>query len=283
MAVPLNRSFRLEPLQFPAYHAPFESEKAQMPSTIAAHFLPSLVTPEELSGGDVVMIDVLRASTTITYALAAGAKCVLPCREVDEARRLVHALKGEAVLLGGERGGLPIEGFDLGNSPSEFTPAAVRGKTIAFTTTNGTLALMQCRTAARVFIGAFVNMTAVVEQLTGERPIHLLCAGTRGRITREDVLFSGAVSERLLQTMVHESAINDQARIALDVWRSAVPSGFNGGEVFAAQLRSALRETQGGRNLIGIGLERDIDDAAGVDRFNVAPELDLATWRIVAR
>ncbi len=120
-----------------------------MPRTLAVHFLPSLVTPEELSGGDVVMIDVLRASTTITHALAAGAKCIVPCREVDEARRLVQTLAGEPVLLGGERGGLPIDGFHLGNSPNEFTAAAVRGKTIAFTTTNGTLALMQCRTAAR--------------------------------------------------------------------------------------------------------------------------------------
>ena len=254
-----------------------------MPSTLAVHFLPSLVTPEELSGGDVVMIDVLRASTTITHALAAGAECVLPCREVDEARRLVQTLEGEPVLLGGERGGLPIEGFHLGNSPSEFTAAAVRGKTIAFTTTNGTLALMQCRTATRVFIGAFVNLTAVVERLTGERPLHLLCAGTRGRITREDVLFAGAVSERLLQTVVDEATMNDQARIAIDVWRSAVPGGINGGDSLAAQIRLALRETQGGRNLIGIGLESDIDDAAGVDRFGVVPELDLATWRVVAR
>ncbi len=65
-----------------------------MPSTLAVHFLPSLVTPDELSGGDVVMIDVLRASTTITHALAAGAECLVPCREVDEARRLVQSLAG---------------------------------------------------------------------------------------------------------------------------------------------------------------------------------------------
>ncbi len=77
--------------------------------------------------------------------------------------------------------------------------------------------------------------------------------------------------------------LNDQARIALDVWRSAVPAGINGGNALSAQLRSALRETQGGRNLIGIGLESDIDDAAGVDRFGLVPELDLAAWRIIAR
>jgi 2-phosphosulfolactate phosphatase len=254
-----------------------------MPGTLAVHFLPLLVTPDQLSACDVVMIDVLRASTTIVHAIAAGAKCVAPCREVDEARRLRTTLAGEQVLLGGERGGLPIEGFHLGNSPCEFTAPAVGGKTIAFTTTNGTLALMQCRTAARVLIGAFVNLSAVVERLTGDRPVHLLCAGTRGHITREDVLFAGALSERLLETVIDESTFNDQVRIALDVWRAAVPSGGRKPKALAAELRSALRKTQGGRNLIGIGLERDIDDAAQVDQFRVVPELDLASWRIVAR
>jgi 2-phosphosulfolactate phosphatase len=249
---------------------------------LSVHFLPSLVTPEELSGGDVVMIDVLRASTTIVQALAAGAKCVIPCREVEEAREVGATVAGEQVVLGGERGGLPIEGFDLGNSSSEYTAEAVRGKTIAFTTTNGTLALMQCRSAGRVLIGAFVNLSAVVEQLTGDRGIHLLCAGTRGRITREDVLCAGVLSERLLQTVVDAEAINDQGRIALDVWRASVGDRSETPDALSATLERTLRETQGGRNLMRIGLEHDIDDAAQTDRFSIVPELDLATWRITA-
>ena len=254
-----------------------------MPAALSVHFLPALVTPEELAGGDVVMIDVLRASTTMVHALVAGAKCVIPCREVEETRRQRETITSEDVVLGGERAGLPIEGFDLGNSPSEYTPEAGRVKAIAFTTSNGTLALMQCRAAARISIGAFVNLSAVVERRTGERPIHLLCAGTRGRITREDVLCAGAICGRLMQTVVDDTAVNDQARIALSTWRAAVPDQLQCPSSFAPLLARALLDTQGGRNLTKIGLSHDIYDAAQIDRFHIVPELDLAIWRIVAR
>jgi 2-phosphosulfolactate phosphatase len=183
--------------------------------------------------------------------------------------------------LGGERGGLPIAGFDLGNSPAEYTNATVAGKTVIFTTTNGTLALMQCKAAARVFIGSFVNLSAVVKRLTGERAIHLLCAGTRGQITREDVLCAGAIAELFLETSTDEPQLNDQAQIAIDCWRSAVPHGARSPQVLAGELSLALHDTQGGRNLIAIGLEHDIDAAAEVDRFDIVPQLDVTQWRIV--
>jgi 2-phosphosulfolactate phosphatase len=227
------------------------------------------------------MIDVLRASTTITHALAAGAEGVIPCREVDEARQIRAGFPLGSVVLGGERGGLPIEGFDLGNSPSEYTHTAVEGKTVVFTTTNGTLALMECTAAANVYVGSFVNLSAVVGRLTGERPVHLLCAGTRGRVTREDVLCAGAMTELFLETAVDENDVTDQARIARDCWRAAVPHGARPPSALAGELSLALHETQGGRNLLSIGLEHDIDMAADVDRFDIVPQLDIANWRIV--
>src|ERR1700733_12632677 len=146
-----------------------------MYSTLAVHFLPELTTPAELAAGVVVVIDVLRASTTITTALAAGAREVIPCAEVEQARIRAdqlgrrHAASTKALvaatadaaktvaagthesdsgpLLGGERGGLPIDGFDLGNSPSEFTAQTIAGRTVVFTTTNGTKALLACTAA----------------------------------------------------------------------------------------------------------------------------------------
>ncbi len=163
--------------------------------TLAAHLLPALTSADELAGGVVVMIDVLRASTTITTALAAGAVEVFPLGEVEQSQQKAAALRqtlDRPPVLGGERGGLPIDGFDLGNSPSEYTAQSVGARTVIFTTTNGTQALLICGAAKRVLIGSFVNFSAVLRQLTGELPIHLLCAGTRGRITREDVLFAGA-------------------------------------------------------------------------------------------
>src|SRR5437762_2175017 len=105
---------------------------------VNVHLLPQLVTPDRLRGGVAVVIDVLRATTTMVTALAAGCVCVPPCLEIDEARQLADAMPAGRVLLGGEREGSPIPGFDLGNSPREYTCSVCRGTTLVLTTTNGT-------------------------------------------------------------------------------------------------------------------------------------------------
>ncbi len=254
------------------------------------HFLPSLTTPADLAGGLVVVIDVLRASTTICQALAAGAKSVVPCLEVDEARQIAGRYPPGEAVLGGERGGLRIDGFDLGNSPSEYTPSAIAGRTVVFTTTNGTKAMRQCREAARVVIGAFVNLSAVcreVERALAEgSEAHLLCAGTRGEITGEDVLFAGAVVHRLKTngglTAAGRTSLpgcNDQACLAELAWGTLAGAGET---IPAADLADRLaRHTRGGRNVISLGLSADILDAATMDRFDFAPELQLSQWEIV--
>ncbi len=249
-----------------------------MPDEIFAHFLPSLVNPDQLAGGDVVVIDILRASTTIAFALAGGATCVLPCLEIDEARKLAASLEPQPIILGGERQGLPIAGFHCGNSPREYDASTVAGKTVIFTTTNGTRTMAQCRLAERVLVGSFVTFSAVVRELSNSQTAHLLCAGTGGSITREDVLFAGAVIAELTrvdgQTAI---AINDQARLARDAWQAS----------FAAnrrptnhELQQQLLQTRGGRNLQRIGLASDVADVAQWDRFDFVPHLDLTSWRI---
>ena len=115
--------------------------------TLNVYALSKLVEPAELAGATAVVIDVLRAGTTIVYALAAGAEQVVPCLEVADARAMVEQFPAGTALLGGERQGLPIEGFDLGNSPDEYEPARVAGKTIVLTTTNGTRAMASAREA----------------------------------------------------------------------------------------------------------------------------------------
>ena len=245
-----------------------------MPPTINVHLLPALVEPHELVGRTVVVIDVLRATTTIIHALAAGAKEVVPLLEVEEARQLAAKLPGQAVL-GGERGGQRIEGFDLGNSPLEYTPAAVGGKTLVFTTTNGTRAMLRCKQAHRILIVAFVNFSAVCRELAEEQQIDIVCAGTDGHVTREDTLLAGAIVEDCRSSRKESFVCNDQAEIAADAWRTAVGS-LSGRDPLAA----ALRESRGGRNLIEIGQENDIDLAAQIDRFDVVPELNITAWRI---
>src|SRR5262245_56341394 len=106
------------------------------------HLTPDLVAPERLAGGVAVVVDVLRATTTIVHALAAGCCSVRPCATVEEARALADALPAGKVLLGGERDGVPLPGFDKGNSPGEYTPEACKGTTLVLTTTNGTRALL---------------------------------------------------------------------------------------------------------------------------------------------
>jgi 2-phosphosulfolactate phosphatase len=256
-----------------------------MTRILSAHFLPALVEPEELTGATVVVIDILRATTVITCALAAGAREVIPCLEIDQARYNARSLPPGQAVLGGERHGLPIKGFDLGNSPSDYRPDTVGGRTLVFTTTNGTRAMNVCHKASRVLIGAFVNYSALCDALPAEGSIQLLCAGTNGKITREDVLFAGAVAQRLTATgagnlTVDENALNDQARIARATWREVVARDGNEAGLGWAALATELRFSQGGRNLKAINLDRDIDDVARLDSLSVVGELHLAGWRI---
>src|SRR5690242_16614412 len=109
---------------------------------IRVHLLPALIAPEQLADGVTVVIDVLRATTTITAALAVGASEVIPCLEVEDARRAVANLPTGQPVLGGERGGVRNDGFDLANSPCEYTAQSIGGKTLVFTTTNGTRAML---------------------------------------------------------------------------------------------------------------------------------------------
>ena len=127
------------------------------------HNLPSHVAPSELASSTAIVIDMLRASSTICYALSAGAKCVVPLLEIEETLQLAEQLGREYVVLGGERGGKIIADFDLGNSPSEYKPERVKGRMVLFTTTNGTRALAHAREAEHVLIAAAVNRETIAD------------------------------------------------------------------------------------------------------------------------
>ena len=135
--------------------------RSDIRQTVKIYPLPTEIEPGDLAGGLAVVIDVLRASTTIITALANGAARVMPCGDIETVARLAKEDKTGNMLTGGERRGVKIEGFDLDNSPASYSRERVAGKTIAFTTTNGTAALMRTNEAARVFIGALVNRGAI--------------------------------------------------------------------------------------------------------------------------
>src|SRR5271165_3967965 len=168
---------------------------------VCVHLLPQLAPAGALAGGLAVVIDVLRATTTIVHALAAGCADVRPCAEVDEARQLADGMRAGRVLLGGERGGEPLPGFDLGNSPGAYTAQRCKGCTIVLTTTNGTRALHRAAEASRVLIAGFVNYSAVCEQLRLDaRPVHIICSGTEGEVSLEDTILAGALVDFLSET-----------------------------------------------------------------------------------
>jgi len=256
-----------------------------MTTPLRVHLLPALVEPEQLVGCHAVVIDVLRASTTITAALDAGARCVIPCREVAAARQAAAERPAGETLLGGEREGLPIEGFDLGNSPSEYIAETVSGRDVVFTTTNGTAAIERCRLAASTRVAAFVNVSAVIEAVAELGPLHVVCAGTRGHVAREDTLLAGFLVDQLTARAVDRFDLNDSARIAHDTWlhvhaRLASPDALAPG---VALLKSVLSDCAGGQNLKQIDLEKDIETAATVDLYACVPEWDSATGSLVAR
>jgi len=222
-----------------------------------------------LGGHTAVVFDVLRASTTSAAALAAGAECVIPFAEIPEMRDFREKLPDEAAgrcLLAGERGGLAAPGFDLGNSPGEFTHERVRGRVVLFSTTNGTDALARAAEADRLFFGALVNLGALAaELLTCARREHeelaLVCAGTELSASLEDILAAGLLLERL-GARDGDWELDDGARVAL-----SAATEWKGRE------REAMSLAVGGRNVSKLGLDADIEFASKVDSIGLVPEL----------
>jgi 2-phosphosulfolactate phosphatase len=236
---------------------------------IRVHLLPQLAPPGALAGSVAVVIDVLRATTTIVHALAAGCLAVVPCAEVEEAQQRAAALRPAGkIILGGERGGVPLPGFDRGNSPREYTAAACKKATVVLTTSNGTPALLRAAEAERGLVAAFVNFSAVCEQLRADpRPVHIVCAGTEGAVSLEDTLLAGAFVDFLCEN--GEVRLDDAARLAWDAF-----------ENHGRMLPGALQVGAGGEKLHALGYDADIRDAAQVDRFAIAPELRRDPLRV---
>ncbi|MEX0641569.1 MAG: 2-phosphosulfolactate phosphatase [Pirellulales bacterium] len=249
---------------------------------LRVHYLPSHAAAEELAGSAVVVIDALRATSVICQALAAGAPEVVPFLEVEEAIAAWTKEHREQVVLGGERGGMQIDGFDLGNSPSEYTPQAVGGRRVFITTTNGTRALHHAQQALRVIVGSFLNLSAVVTSLKDEPRVDILCAGTGGCATGEDILAAGAMVDRLCSLPGANWRLNDAASAARHEWSGLVAAADDDGRSVSEQLAMEMRETAGGHNLVEIGLDQDLVDCAQIDRLNIVPELDVRAWRITA-
>lgn len=223
---------------------------------------PGEVVPGEVAGRTAVVIDVLRATSTIVEALSAGAKAIYPVASIDDALRLANNIGRGDVLLCGERRCVPIEGFDLGNSPREFTPERVAGKTLVMTTTNGTHAMSLAAGAARILIGSLMNLDAVVEDLaaSGADPV-FICAGRERFFALEDAVCAGAMAARLMEVRPGEWSLNDGARAAI-----ALAERFGTDEAFFSTVGA-------GKLLLDVGLEGDLAVCAEANRHALVPVL----------
>ncbi|WP_419948211.1 2-phosphosulfolactate phosphatase [Candidatus Palauibacter sp.] len=226
--------------------------------------------PGELAAAPVgeratIVIDVIRATTSITTALAAGADRVIPVRTVEAARD--EAARLEGALLCGERRGLPPPGFDLGNAPEGFDRETVGGRPLVFTTTNGTAAIEAVRGAAAVRLACFRNAGAVARAVAGDaarggRGVTIVCAGRRGRVSMDDAWCAGHLVTRLARA-VEGATLTDGARAA-----EAASAAL--GRPTAA----GLARTWAGRALNAIGRAADLRACAAVDDLAVVP-----VWR----
>jgi len=215
-----------------------------------------------LRGRIAVVIDVLRATSTIVTAIQSGAREVIPVETPEDARLAAQETGADGVVLGGERGGLKIEGFDFGNSPYEFTPHSVGGKTVVMTTTNGTRAFAAAREADITFAAALLNIGSVANVLLHEgRDVAVICAGTEGRVSLDDLYCAGALIERIV-TPGSDWVLNDGAKLAVHWYGSNTGTSFD-----------VLASCAHGRRLAELGFHRDVEFCSGVDTVTEVPVL----------
>lgn len=228
--------------------------------TIYTSLSPALLHLYDVSESIVVIIDVLRATSTIAAALYNGAKCVIPVEKVDECIRIGKNTKD--AITAGERDGRVADGLQYGNSPFEYPEEFISGKNLILTTTNGTrlLHMAAANGAKEIITGAFSNLGAVCEHLINKRkPVILACAAWKDRVNIEDTLFAGAVVSRLL----NEFEINcDASKIALSLYEEAKEDLFG----FMKNKNASHY-----RRLMGFGIERDIQHCLKTDTAPVLP------------
>lgn len=224
-----------------------------------------ILTPSELSeinlaGKSAAVIDVLRASTTMVSALDAGCKDIIPCSSVEEATRLAETLGRENIVLCGERDGNKINGFDLGNSPSEFTESAVKGKTLLMSTTNGTIVISKTKSASSLAIASFLNAQAIADHLISlDSDINLICSGKLGRFSLEDMLCAGFLAG-VVSNKYPQLVLTDASKMAVALYKKESKS-----------LLKVFKQSQHGSYLISLGYLEDVKYASQLDITRTVP------------
>jgi 2-phosphosulfolactate phosphatase len=226
-------------------------------------FAPSIILPTDVNNRVVVVVDVLRASTSIATALANGARAVIPLASSEEVASRGKSLGRSAVRLAGERRMQRVPGCDLGNSPLEFTREAVEGKTVLMSTTNGTAAVLAVQGAKAVVIGSYVNFSAALgllrRHLKAGHDVAIVCAGNERHFALEDSVCAGRFV-RHLTVKNAKAEVNDAALAALVL-----------NQKYGTNITRLLRASAHGKALVEAGFANDLAACAELNAYAVVP------------
>ena len=224
--------------------------------------VPAELAADALAARSVAVIDVLRASTSIVAACDAGARDVIPAASIEEATKLAETLGREHIVLCGERDGQRINGFDLGNSPLEFSEAAVGGKSLVMATTNGTTMFNRAKSASFVCVACINNARAAAQALSkAGADVTLVCSGKLGRFALEDAVGAGMIADYLCQIRTGLD-LSDGALMAQQLYKK-----------YSKNLVRAMRTSEHGRYLASLGFKHDLEYAARENSTATVPLL----------
>ena len=217
-----------------------------------------------------VVIDVLRASSTIVTALHNGAKEIIPVASVEFAVKISGGLFTGQTLMCGERNTRKVEGFALGNSPLEFTEDRIAGKSIILYTTNGSKAVVKAKFSENLFVTTFLNLSAVAKRLIElNKDTEIICSGRGNTISLEDIVCAGKlVSE--IQKSKEGVELSDSSKAGILLNKS-----------FGKNIYKMLKETEHGQILIENGFEKDIEYCSKLDLFEVIPVFSSNALRLL--
>ena len=218
------------------------------------------LTPQKIYGKTAIVLDIFRCTSTIVTALANGCKEIVPLRSTQEMESIAGKYQSNTTLTAGEHNGAKLLGFDLGNSPLEFTESLVRDKTILMVTTNGTDTIKSCKPAKHVLIGSLLNLGAACSRATTyQTDITIVCAGTSGNIALEDIMAAGNYVARL-KKYYQEVRLSDPARTFYYLYK-----------YFQNNLSQILTTSRSGQNLRNLGYEQDIVFCLQESIYKIAP------------
>ncbi len=226
------------------------------------HTLISPVSVEDLyfAGKTTVVVDVLRATTTIVTAIANGAKEVIPVNTIGFAMKVSGNAFGGKTLLGGERNAKKIEGFPLGNSPLEYSEEIVKDKSIVLFTTNGTKAIVRAKYSENLFVCSFNNIESIARELVElNNDVEIVCAGSHGMFSLEDSVCAGCLIDRIEQ-YTDNISYSDASKCSAMLY-----------DKYKENLLEMLKESEHGKLLMSNGFEKDLDVASRVDIHHIVP------------